>query len=74
MILQTILPALSLLAFAGSGLSQSAAARSLGIHTNTVAYRLGRWNEITGRDPRSGAGLMLSLAVLETNWPTAATR
>ena len=59
-------------AFAESGLSQSAAARRLGIHTNTAGYRLTRWSEITGWDPRSGEGLMLSLAVLATHPPSGA--
>jgi hypothetical protein len=54
-------------AFAESGLSQSAAARRLGIHTNTAGYRLTRWSELTGWDPRSGQGLMLSLAALATH-------
>jgi sugar diacid utilization regulator len=53
-------------AFAECGLSQSSAARQLGIHCNTAGYRLSRWAEVTGWDPRSGAGLMLSLAALET--------
>lgn len=56
-------------AFAESNLSQSAAARRLGIHTNTVGYRLTRWSELTGGEPRSAAGLVLSLAALETHHP-----
>lgn len=51
-------------AFAAAGFSVSAAARSLGLHANTVGYRLDRWHELTGWDPRTFAGLTRSVAAL----------
>ena len=51
-------------AFADGGFSVSAAARRLGLHANTVAYRLDRWESLTGWDPRSFPGLARSLASL----------
>lgn len=51
-------------AFAAAGFSVSAAARGLGLHANTVGYRLDRWRELTGWDPRSFAGLTRSVAAL----------
>jgi hypothetical protein len=51
-------------AFANARFSVSEAARRLGLHANTVAYRLDRWAELTGADPRSFAGLSHSLAAL----------
>jgi PucR C-terminal helix-turn-helix domain/GGDEF-like domain len=51
-------------AFAGSGFSMSKAARSLHVHTNTVAYRLNRWAELTGWDPRTHDGLLRSTSAL----------
>ncbi|MFI8977333.1 PucR family transcriptional regulator [Nocardia asteroides] len=38
-------------AFVEAGFNQVAAARSLGVHRNTVTYRLTRIQELTGRDP-----------------------
>lgn len=55
-------------AFADAGFSVSEAARQLGLHANTVAYRLERWQELTGWNPRSFAGLTRSIAALD---PTA---
>lgn len=54
----------TVLAFSES-FSQSAAARSLGVHVNTVAYRLARWHELTGWDPRTFDGLARSMVGLE---------
>jgi hypothetical protein len=51
-------------AFAESGFSVSEAARRLGLHANTVAYRLDRWTELTGWDPRRFPGLLRSVAAL----------
>ncbi|MFA9429719.1 PucR family transcriptional regulator [Egicoccus sp. AB-alg2] len=51
-------------AFADAGFSVSQAGRRLGLHANTVAYRLDRWAELTGWDPRSFPGLTRSLAAL----------
>jgi hypothetical protein len=50
--------------FAASGFSVSEAARRLQLHANTVSYRLERWEELTGHDPRSLPGLLRSLAAL----------
>lgn len=51
-------------AFAEHGFSISAAAAELHIHPNTAAYRLKRWFDLTGWDPRTYEGLTRSLAAL----------
>jgi sugar diacid utilization regulator len=51
-------------AFAGAGFSVSEAARRLSLHANTVSYRLDRWTELTGWDPRRFPGLVRSVAAL----------
>ena len=43
--------------FANSGFSIAATARALYLHANTATYRLTRWKELTGWDPRSFNGL-----------------
>ncbi|WP_251443174.1 MULTISPECIES: PucR family transcriptional regulator [unclassified Microbacterium] len=48
-------------AFADEGFSLAAAAAALQLHPNTVAYRLDRWQELTGHDPRRFDGLALSM-------------
>ncbi|MGW4088107.1 PucR family transcriptional regulator [Streptomyces sp. NPDC004822] len=52
----------AVLAFAHSGFSITASAASLRLHPNTVSYRLDRWYQHTGWDPRSWDGLARSLA------------
>jgi sugar diacid utilization regulator len=57
-------------AFADASLSVKQTARQLGLHANTVYFRLNRVTEITGIDPRTYAGLSLlltSLRLLECN-------
>ena len=54
----------AVLAFADHGLSIADAARALHLHPNSLAYRLGRWHEVTGWDPRTGDGLAASLVAL----------
>ncbi|MFA9446029.1 PucR family transcriptional regulator [Egicoccus sp. AB-alg6-2] len=56
-------------AFADAGFSVSQAGRELSLHANTVAYRLDRWAELTGWDPRTFAGLSRSLAALRLGRP-----
>jgi hypothetical protein len=56
--------AAAVVGYADGRFSVSEAARRLGLHANTVAYRLDRWHELTGWDPRSFAGLSRSLAAL----------
>lgn len=51
-------------AFAASGSSWSAAGRELTVHANTVKYRLDRWEQLTGWDPRSFDGLTASMVAL----------
>jgi hypothetical protein len=51
----------TVIAFADSGSSLAQAATVLGIHPNTVAYRLGQWHRLTGADPRTFAGLLRSV-------------
>jgi hypothetical protein len=54
-------------AYAVSGFNVSVAARQLHVHPNTATYRLDRWRELTGWDPRSFNGLVRSLAALRLN-------
>lgn len=51
-------------AFAAAKFSVTAAARELHIHPNTATYRLERWLELTGWDPRTFDGLARSLAAI----------
>ena len=51
----------AVLAFADNGLSLAGAARALHLHPNSLAYRLDRWRERSGWDPRTGDGLVASL-------------
>lgn len=53
-------------AFAEHGFSVSEAARRLEVHANTVGYRLDRWGELTGWDPRTFPGLVRSLAAIRS--------
>jgi hypothetical protein len=48
-------------AYAQHGFSIAAGAQELGIHPNTMKYRLDRWTELTGFDPRTLDGLLRSL-------------
>lgn len=48
-------------AYAAGRFSVTAAAARLGLHANTVAYRLERWRDATGWDARTLDGLLLSL-------------
>lgn len=50
--------------FAASGFSMSETARRMHLHTNTVAYRLTRWTELTGWNPRTFDGLTRSMTAL----------
>ena len=52
-------------AFAANGFSVTASARALHLHPNTVKYRLDRWRELTGWDPRTPDGLVRSLLSLD---------
>lgn len=52
-------------AYASHGFSVSAAARALHLHTNSLAYRLERWKQLTGWDFRTADGLLRSLASLK---------
>jgi PucR C-terminal helix-turn-helix domain/GGDEF-like domain len=51
-------------AYAASGFCVSVAARHLHVHPNTATYRLDRWRQLTGWDPRSFDGLVRSMAAL----------
>ncbi len=48
-------------AFATQGFSLASAAATLRVHPNTVAYRLDRWQELSGLDPRHFDGLARSM-------------
>jgi hypothetical protein len=57
-------------AFAECDLNVKQTARRLGVHTNTIYFRLNRINKLTGIDPRtfSGSSLLLTaLRLLETH-------
>lgn len=54
----------TLRAYADGGFCLSAAARQLHVHPNTASYRLDRWRELTGWDPRTFGGLTRSLAAI----------
>ena len=51
-------------AYARNNFSIAASAEALDLAANTVKYRLARWQEITGWDPRTLDGLMRSLISL----------
>lgn len=51
-------------AYADNGLSIAAAGRALDLHPNSVAYRLDRWHETSGWNPREGKGLVSTLVTL----------
>ncbi|MFJ8364215.1 PucR family transcriptional regulator [Streptomyces sp. NPDC093984] len=52
-------------AFARHGFSLTGTGRALHIHPNTVRYRLDRWQEVTGFDVRTWAGLSASMVGLD---------
>jgi hypothetical protein len=57
-------------AFADCNLNVKQTARSLGVHTNTVYFRLNRIETLTGVDPRTFSGISLlvtALRLLETH-------
>ena len=54
----------AVLAYAQSGFAISVAARALHLHANSVTYRLERWEELTGWNPRTFTGLLRSVAAL----------
>jgi sugar diacid utilization regulator len=62
-------------AFAAASLNVSAAAGDLGLHPNTLRYRLARIADQTGHDPRTFAGLVELVCVLEgeRSWGEAAS-
>ena len=51
-------------AFADAGFSVATAAKQLHVHANSLAYRLDRWDQLTGWNPRTFAGLVRSLAAI----------
>lgn len=51
-------------AYADNDFSVSAAARALHLHANSVTYRLERWQELTGWNPRTFSGLLRSVESL----------
>ena len=53
-------------AFAASDLNVNRAATTLFVHANTVRYRLRRIDETTGYDPRTFAGLLELVCLIDT--------
>lgn len=56
-------------AFARHGFSLTDTGRALHIHPNTVRYRVDRWQDLTGFDVRTWAGLSASLVALDLSLP-----
>ena len=54
----------AVLAYAGNGFSITAGSRALHIHPNKLKYRLNRWQDLTGWDPRTLNGLLRSILSL----------
>jgi ActR/RegA family two-component response regulator len=54
----------TVMTYADSGFSLAESARRLSVHSNTVTYRLDRWQTLTGWDPRTFAGLTRSVVSL----------
>lgn len=52
-------------AFADQGFSASATSRRMHVHANSVRYRLDRWHEATGWDPRTFTGLATSVLAIQ---------
>jgi hypothetical protein len=61
-------------AFAAASLNVTAAASDLGLHPNTLRYRLDRIAEQTGHDPRTFAGLVELICVLEAEGQATSAR
>jgi sugar diacid utilization regulator len=52
-------------------LSLAQTAKALNIHANTLTYRLGRWRQLTGLDPRAAATLLQSwIAIQDAHAPS----
>jgi hypothetical protein len=59
----------AVLAYGQHGFSIAASAKDLYLHPNTVTYRLDRWQQLTGWNPRSLDGLLTSVVGLNL-YPT----
>lgn len=59
----------AVLAYGTHGFSIAASAKDLYLHPNTVTYRLDRWQQLTGWNPRSLDGLLNSVVGM-TLYPT----
>jgi sugar diacid utilization regulator len=59
----------AVLAFGRHGFSIAASAKDLYLQPNTVTYRLDRWQQLTGWNPRSLDGLLNSVVGLKL-YPT----
>lgn len=52
----------TVVAFAAADMSVARTAEALHLHANSVTYRLQRWGQLTGWDPKSFTGLIKSVA------------
>lgn len=59
----------AVLVFADCGFSLARAARRLQVHPNSVAYRLTRWQQLSGADPRTFDGLARSVIACRLTCP-----
>ncbi len=57
--------AVAIRSYAAHGSNAKSAGTELHLHANTVAYRLNRWHELTGLDPRTFEGLVRSVVALD---------
>ena len=59
--------------FGTHGLSAAAASEALGVHPNSVRYRIDQWAKVTGWNPRDLSGLVASLIAITSEMPMSAT-
>jgi sugar diacid utilization regulator len=62
---ERVMTASTVTAFAGADMNIARAAAALSVHPNTIRHRLVRISETTGHDPRTFAGLVELVCILE---------
>jgi len=56
----------AVLAFADAGMQMAPAAVTLSLHANSLSYRLARWYQLTGWNPRTFDGLRRSVLAIRS--------